>query len=132
MIRRPPRSTLFPYTTLFRSIPALFTHLYDASVPIFQVAIAITPFAALPLDGVLRAVAQTRWLFRFCFWRLLLTIRAVLIGLKLFGLVGAIGGHALAESAMRIAMLERVRKELQATWRGGLPWRQRWGRGLGA
>src|SRR3712207_7409110 len=25
MIRRPPRSTLFPYTTLFRSNPALFT-----------------------------------------------------------------------------------------------------------
>src|SRR2546426_5778134 len=24
MIRRPPRSTLFPYTTLFRSIPILF------------------------------------------------------------------------------------------------------------
>src|SRR5260221_2947200 len=24
MIRRPPRSTLFPYTTLFRSIPLLF------------------------------------------------------------------------------------------------------------
>src|SRR3712207_8963621 len=24
MIRRPPRSTLFPYTTLFRSIPAKF------------------------------------------------------------------------------------------------------------
>src|SRR2546425_4543499 len=25
MIRRPPRSTLFPYTTLFRSRPALWT-----------------------------------------------------------------------------------------------------------
>src|SRR2546422_5879761 len=25
MIRRPPRSTLFPYTTLFRSTPALLT-----------------------------------------------------------------------------------------------------------
>src|SRR3989442_3374007 len=24
MIRRPPRSTLFPYTTLFRSIPVVF------------------------------------------------------------------------------------------------------------
>ena len=24
MIRRPPRSTLFPYTTLFRSLPAIF------------------------------------------------------------------------------------------------------------
>src|SRR5256885_10057153 len=33
MIRRPPRSTLFPYTTLFRSLRALraggFTPLYD-------------------------------------------------------------------------------------------------------
>jgi len=31
MIRRPPRSTLFPYTTLFRSIDAFFpiTHLQD-------------------------------------------------------------------------------------------------------
>src|SRR2546427_7461040 len=26
MIRRPPRSTLFPYTTLFRSIRGAFTH----------------------------------------------------------------------------------------------------------
>src|SRR2546430_10572534 len=29
MIRRPPRSTLFPYTTLFRSTPALE---YDAEI----------------------------------------------------------------------------------------------------
>src|SRR5256885_3311176 len=26
MIRRPPRSTLFPYTTLFRSLPARLRH----------------------------------------------------------------------------------------------------------
>src|SRR5438067_9023374 len=30
MIRRPPRSTLFPYTTLFRSPPSL-AHLHSAS-----------------------------------------------------------------------------------------------------
>src|SRR3712207_7844641 len=29
MIRRPPRSTLFPYTTLFRSKPVLLFHLLD-------------------------------------------------------------------------------------------------------
>src|SRR3712207_9557106 len=29
MIRRPPRSTLFPYTTLFRSLTLLFTRLAD-------------------------------------------------------------------------------------------------------
>src|SRR5256885_11742659 len=33
MIRRPPRSTLFPYTTLFRSGPAAALQLIDALVP---------------------------------------------------------------------------------------------------
>src|SRR2546430_7662106 len=28
MIRRPPRSTLFPYTTLFRSAPRFFRYLF--------------------------------------------------------------------------------------------------------
>src|SRR2546427_2970550 len=32
MIRRPPRSTLFPYTTLFRSPPALDSHHSSISV----------------------------------------------------------------------------------------------------
>src|SRR5258708_11311377 len=45
MIRRPPRSTLFPYTTLFRSVftndvPARFTHGYGVRpaevVPFFE------------------------------------------------------------------------------------------------
>src|SRR5258707_11033256 len=31
MIRRPPRSTLFPYTTLFRSLDASFAALSDAN-----------------------------------------------------------------------------------------------------
>src|SRR2546422_7677371 len=30
MIRRPPRSTLFPYTTLFRSLPAIERELREA------------------------------------------------------------------------------------------------------
>jgi hypothetical protein len=48
----------------------------------------------------------------------------VLLGLKLFGMVGAISGHAAAESAIRIAMLDRVRRELAVGWREVLPWRQ--------
>src|SRR2546430_6852470 len=31
MIRRPPRSTLFPYTTLFRSLLPLWRHVQDKS-----------------------------------------------------------------------------------------------------
>src|SRR3712207_8614539 len=34
MIRRPPRSTLFPYTTLFRSGHGNGRDLYDADVPV--------------------------------------------------------------------------------------------------
>src|SRR5439155_24836686 len=32
MIRRPPRSTLFPYTTLFRSIPTTSQPVFRASI----------------------------------------------------------------------------------------------------
>ena len=32
MIRRPPRSTLFPYTTLFRSLSNLLNEKYDLKV----------------------------------------------------------------------------------------------------
>src|SRR5688572_32250504 len=43
MIRRPPRSTLFPYTTLFRSMMAICDKRYSA----FQYALLAT-FALLP------------------------------------------------------------------------------------
>src|SRR5438876_6870049 len=33
MIRRPPRSTLFPYTTLFRSLDALPRRVFPARLP---------------------------------------------------------------------------------------------------
>src|SRR2546423_8968648 len=39
MIRRPPRSTLFPYTTLFRSL-GVATPLFSASGPIYSAAMS--------------------------------------------------------------------------------------------
>src|SRR2546427_4872042 len=38
MIRRPPRSTLFPYTTLFRSLPALMGRRYKTEPSISSIA----------------------------------------------------------------------------------------------
>src|SRR2546427_9076888 len=40
MIRRPPRSTLFPYTTLFRSLPPIHQHLQ------FLQLVFVGPYAA--------------------------------------------------------------------------------------
>src|ERR1019366_10252976 len=37
MIRRPPRSTLFPYTTLFRSPPATVSLLFDYGLAGFHI-----------------------------------------------------------------------------------------------
>src|SRR3989475_12712524 len=34
MIRRPPRSTLFPYTTLFRSLECVSTGIFNLMVPL--------------------------------------------------------------------------------------------------
>src|SRR2546425_9525652 len=41
MIRRPPRSTLFPYTTLFRSLPAVLVDRACSGAPAVRIGRAI-------------------------------------------------------------------------------------------
>src|SRR2546428_7119963 len=44
MIRRPPRSTLFPYTTLFRSVPNALEEVYGSRAPLgFTVYFTLRP-----------------------------------------------------------------------------------------
>ena len=80
MIRRPPRSTLFPYTTLFRSLfdaavlPAVllvegrskhklgtpaFTSIYQTSKP--ATATATDPITALAKEGVIEVADGRRF-----------------------------------------------------------------------
>src|SRR2546429_4774048 len=49
MIRRPPRSTLFPYTTLFRSLLEIQLHRPRGAVALFA-----DDHLGLPLDAVAR------------------------------------------------------------------------------
>src|SRR5256884_2824439 len=71
MIRRPPRSTLFPYTTLFRSlffllvsgrdfIVILFTERYLDSWPVFAIGLALLPLSLISTasDPVFRAYPE--------------------------------------------------------------------------
>src|SRR3712207_8553086 len=39
MIRRPPRSTLFPYTTLFRSVETLYARITSGGRPVAALAL---------------------------------------------------------------------------------------------
>src|SRR2546422_5461616 len=53
MIRRPPRSTLFPYTTLFRSLPiyAKQVGLNDAEIALVLGAQLVVAMVAKPITG---------------------------------------------------------------------------------
>src|SRR3712207_8177304 len=68
MIRRPPRSTLFPYTTLFRSNPSFMARIYDEQPisspgvwnrmeyrPLEGFVFAVTPFNFTAIAGNLPA-----------------------------------------------------------------------------
>src|SRR2546425_9436406 len=56
MIRRPPRSTLFPYTTLFRSV-SYFNQLRDEGAALLD---AVVRGALLRLRTVIMTALQTR------------------------------------------------------------------------
>src|SRR3712207_4701892 len=59
MIRRPPRSTLFPYTTLFRSAAGAVAAVGGVPVllaPLLQVLLALGALALVPVAAALRLV----------------------------------------------------------------------------
>src|SRR3712207_8404908 len=52
MIRRPPRSTLFPYTTLFRSALLLISHFYTILGIYIQYLLCISAIILVYIQGL--------------------------------------------------------------------------------
>jgi len=100
----------------------LFTERYRDSVPIFRLAILAIPLAALPLDGVMRARAQNRFVLAVSVVKLALTVPLVVAGFHLYGLRGAMGGWVAAEAVTRGILLLRA-GQLLGGMRHLLPWR---------
>ncbi|HEX4385822.1 MAG TPA: oligosaccharide flippase family protein [Myxococcales bacterium] len=103
----------------------LYTDKYIDAVPLFRLAMISIPMAALPLDGVMRARAQRRFLFNVSVLKLGITVPFVWIGLHQFGLIGALGGWILAEESCRMLLLRRAAKLFRTNILGALP-RQLW------
>src|SRR3712207_7429291 len=60
MIRRPPRSTLFPYTTLFRSLPSVLPGQHPPQIPGFRVhrqSVRMTVAGTPPPESLRRRLA---------------------------------------------------------------------------
>ncbi|HEX9102013.1 MAG TPA: oligosaccharide flippase family protein, partial [Polyangia bacterium] len=103
-------------------LPLLFTHKYDASVPLFLLVTFEMPLWILPLDALLRAAGETRFLFALNGARIALTAALVLGGIHAFGLPGAIGGSIVSEALARVAMMARGRRFLGVGWARALDW----------
>lgn len=102
-------------------IITLFTSTYVASVPIFMAwTLTIIP-AVFCVDAVLRAYAQTRFLFAMNVIRLGLVVGLISWCLSTFGLVGAVLVTLLATTAVRIISIARIAYLLKAPLTNILP-----------
>ncbi|HEY6099593.1 MAG TPA: oligosaccharide flippase family protein, partial [Anaeromyxobacter sp.] len=104
-------------------ITFVFSERYAAATPIFRVSALSVALAALPLDGVLRARAQNRFMLVLSGAKLGVTVPLVSAGLAWLGPIGALGGWIAAEALARAAMLARVAQLFRARAREVLPLR---------
>jgi O-antigen/teichoic acid export membrane protein len=103
-------------------IITLFTSTYVESVPIFMTwTLTILP-AVFCVDAVLRAYAQTRFLFAMNLLRLGLVIALISWCLSAFGLVGAVLVTLMATTVVRILGIARIAHLLKAPFAKILPW----------
>jgi O-antigen/teichoic acid export membrane protein len=102
-------------------IALLFSPLYLGAVPIFRVGVLSVVLASLPLDGVMRARAQNRFMLALSAVKLGGTVALVWAGLAALGPVGALIGWVAAEGVSRAVMLARAARLFEVPLRAVLP-----------
>lgn len=102
-------------------IDFVFSPVYRGAVPIFRVSALTAVLTSLPLDGVMRARAQNRFMLFLSGAKLAATVPLVLGGLALLGPIGALAGWQVAEALSRGAMLVRASSLFEAPLRRILP-----------
>ena len=100
-------------------ITALFTRKFIGAVPIFRISVLAVAMSAFPMDGLLRARNETRYLFVAYLVKTLATVPLVYFGVKYFGMMGGILSWATAELIGKAMLLGRVPKALGFTREDG-------------
>jgi O-antigen/teichoic acid export membrane protein len=95
-------------------IGGLFGAKFLGAVPIFRVAVLAVVLATLPMDGVLRARNETRFLFITYLCKALITIPLVYFGVKHFSMMGGITAWAGAELVGKGLLLWRTPQALSS------------------
>src|SRR3712207_8972795 len=108
MIRRPPRSTLFPYTTLFRSVGMLVVRRRDTRRPLRRpLALLVDSFAlALVMLAVLYVSAALGWVSGQLGFELLRRATLFVLGLAPLAFLAGLLHARLARAAVGELLVE--------------------------
>ena len=106
------------------TLPLLFTHRYEGAVPLFMLTTFGILLAVMPVDALIRAAGETRFLFGFNFVRLAFTVGCVLAGVHFFGVLGAVLGGLTSETLSSMIMLLRGRRFFGGPLRDLFHWPQ--------
>lgn len=106
----------------YELIVLLFTATYEDSVPIFMIWTMSSVVGVLMVDGVLRVLAQTRFLIILNLVQLALIASTITWFISAFGLIGAILVSVFAGVTYNVLALARISHVLNLSLRDLLPW----------
>ena len=105
-------------------IVTLYREQYAAAAPVFTITAIAIALTSLPTDSVLRAYAETRFLFILSLAKLLFIALTIAWFVRRFGLPGAVMVTVIATAAAKVAAVWRVKELLEVPARRVLPWRR--------
>jgi O-antigen/teichoic acid export membrane protein len=118
----------FPITVFFifvseEFITAVFTERYLSSVPIFIVTLLRLPTDIFITHTVLKAFAETKFIFKLNVVILIMTGIFVYFFIHIFGMIGAAVGTVLSFVLIRIIEILKIRKLIGIKLNRLIPWK---------
>jgi O-antigen/teichoic acid export membrane protein len=110
----------FPVTVLFiissrEFISTIFTERYLPSIPFFIVTLMQIPFDIFITHSILKAFAETKFIFKLNLIFLILTTMFIYVFIQLWGMIGASIGTVLSYGLIRVIEILKIRKLTKAT-----------------
>lgn len=99
----------------------LFSTRYLEAVPLLRIGTLSALFAALPLDGLMRARAQNRFMLVLSAVKFVVTVVSVSVGLAYFGPFGALASYVLSEALARLGQLAYAARLFEVSFAEVLP-----------
>jgi O-antigen/teichoic acid export membrane protein len=117
----------FPVTVLFmisskEFVSAVFTDRYLESVPIFIVTLMQLPFDTFITHSVLKAFAETKFIFKVNLIFFIVTTLFIYIFIQVWGMIGASIGTVLSFGMIRVVEIVKIKKLMGVSFSRLIPW----------